>query len=112
MDEDSTKSDEEYDDLAIQDIQENGYWSENEESCEDLPLSVLSQGISNFNGEKYKRNLNRFLRTESLTVCESMRKKLPSSGNIRVRRRSRSISSVGKDGSILNGYDLSEAVQI
>lgn len=41
MDEGSTKSDEEYDDLAMQYIQENGYWSDDDEfkDKEILPIS-------------------------------------------------------------------------
>lgn len=116
VDEESTKSDEEYDDLAIQDIQENGYWSDNDESYGDLPAPVLANqsthGLSNIGGERYKQNLDCFLRTERLPISELIGKKVPPSGNIRVQRRSHSISSVGKDGSFLNGHVISEAEQI
>ncbi|GLT60758.1 hypothetical protein SLA2020_335110 [Shorea laevis] len=36
VDEESTKSDEEYDDLAMQDVQDNGYWSDDEEAEDKL----------------------------------------------------------------------------
>lgn len=96
MDEESTKSDEEYDDLAMQDIQENGYWSDNVVSYKDRSAPVLANqsahGLHNTRGDKYKQNLARFLRSKSELTSESHRKKVSSPGNVRVKRRSHSIS--------------------
>lgn len=98
VDEESTKSDEEYDDLAMQDIQENGYFT-------DIELESKTNLSSNrYDTDKYKQNLNRFLRTKSEPVIDSLSvnsgtpkdKRLPSSGSLRVRGRSNSISVSGK----------------
>ena len=43
VDEESTKSYEEYDDLAMQDIQENGYWSNDDEEFKDKVV-IISRG--------------------------------------------------------------------
>lgn len=113
MDEESTKSDEEYLDLAMEDIQENGYWSDNDESYKDAPLPVLAkQSSDGFSTAKYKQNLDRFLRTKSDSMTDSIRKKVTSPGKVGIRRRSHSISAVGKVGSFFNGPDLSAAGQI
>ncbi|KAL4560886.1 hypothetical protein LXL04_033042 [Taraxacum kok-saghyz] len=76
VDEESTKSDEEYDDLAMQDIQENGY------------LNAEFESKINISGNK--QNLECFLRTKSEPPL--MDKRLPSTGSLRVRGRSYSIS--------------------
>lgn len=113
MDEESTKSDEEYLDLAMQDIQENGYWSDNDESYEDAPLPVLAdQSTDGLITAKYKQNLDRFMRTKSEPVSDSIWKKVTTSGKVKLRRRSHSISAVGKVGSFFNGPDLPAAGQI
>lgn len=36
VDEELTKSDEEFDDLAMRDVQENGYWSDDEKDTDDV----------------------------------------------------------------------------
>ncbi|KAI3683548.1 hypothetical protein L1987_84055 [Smallanthus sonchifolius] len=98
VDEESTKSDEEYDDLAMQDIQENGYFT-------DLELESSISGnqhdtITSTHTDKYKQNLARFLRTKSESATGSLTvnsKRLSSSGSLRVRGRSYSISASGKN---------------
>ncbi|KAI3826471.1 hypothetical protein L1987_00519 [Smallanthus sonchifolius] len=98
VDEESTKSDEEYDDLAMQDIQENGYFT-------DLELESNISGnqhdkITSTHTDKYKQNLARFLRTKSESVTGSLTvnlKRLSSSVSLRVRGRSYSISASGKN---------------
>nr|XP_043610427.1 P-loop NTPase domain-containing protein LPA1 homolog 2 [Erigeron canadensis] len=99
VDEESTKSDEEYDDLAMQDIQENGYLT-------DVELDIKTNlSSTQYDTVKYKQNLDRFLRTKSEPVIESLvtnsgnpeEKSLPSSGNRRVRGRSYSISASGRE---------------
>ncbi|KAJ9558833.1 hypothetical protein OSB04_013447 [Centaurea solstitialis] len=95
VDEESTKSDEEYDDLAMQDIQENGYFTDVEfESKTNLNDAITS--------EKYKQNLDRFLRTKREAPMDvnsgiTKEKRLPSSRSLRVRGRSYSVSASAKD---------------
>lgn len=109
MDEESTKSDEEYDDLAMQDIQENGYFTDDEfDPNHNNLLSSPNQHdtVTNHHGDKYSRNLDRFLRTKSEPGPDSMQpnpgmikeRRLRSSGSFKVKRRSHSISCFGKDG--------------
>nr|GEV30137.1 P-loop NTPase domain-containing protein LPA1 homolog 2-like [Tanacetum cinerariifolium] len=93
VDEESTKSDEEYDDLAMQDIQEYGYFT-------DAELEYKQDPSTNTRAEKYKQNLDRFLRTKSESVIDSLvinseipkEKRLASLGSLRGRGRSYSIS--------------------
>ncbi|KAI3722051.1 hypothetical protein L2E82_33075 [Cichorium intybus] len=92
VDEESTKSDEEYDDLAMQDIQENGYFTDDELNQHDT--------VGNQHGDKYSRNLDRFLRGKSEPSADSGHmnpRRLLYSGSFKVKRRSHSISSFGKD---------------
>ncbi|KAI3748225.1 hypothetical protein L6452_11173 [Arctium lappa] len=109
VDEESTKSDEEYDDLAMQDIQENGYFTDDEfdPNHNNLLSSPNQQDtVTNHHEDKYSQNLDRFLRAKSEagpdlgqpnpgTIKE---RRLLSSGSFKVRRRSHSISCFGKDG--------------
>jgi len=96
VDEESTKSDEEYDDLAMQDIQENGYFTDDEQHYM----------VSNQHGDKYSRNLDRFLRAKSeatsdlgqLNPSVVKERRVLYSGSFKVKRRSHSISCFGKDG--------------
>ncbi|XP_044506263.1 P-loop NTPase domain-containing protein LPA1 homolog 1-like [Mangifera indica] len=96
VDEESTKSDEEYDDLAMQDMQESGYLSDDEEFK-----------------DKYLRNLDHFLKSRGEQLAEPLRshasiltdkneKRLSTSGSFRTRKRSLSISALGKQGSIIS----------
>nr|XP_043634472.1 P-loop NTPase domain-containing protein LPA1 homolog 2-like [Erigeron canadensis] len=102
VDEESTKSDEEYDDLAMQDIQENGYFTDHEFNLKHNLLSTTQHDHE----DKYSRNLDRFLRDKSEQSLDSLHTNpsvikenwLVSSGSLKVRRRSHSISSLGKDG--------------
>ncbi|KAI3520550.1 hypothetical protein L1887_09999 [Cichorium endivia] len=92
VDEESTKSDEEYDDLAMQDIQENGYFTDDELNQHDT--------VGNQHGDKYSRNLDRFLRGKSELSADSGHmnpRRLLYSGSFKVKRRSHSISCFGKD---------------
>lgn len=88
VDEESTKSDEEYDDLALQDMQE----------------------------DKFRQNLDIFLRTriqplsklqslDSSTHAVKIEKKMPTSasGYLKMRKRSLSIPASGKEGALV--YD-------
>ncbi|XP_043812119.1 P-loop NTPase domain-containing protein LPA1 homolog 1 isoform X2 [Manihot esculenta] len=101
VDEESTKSDEEYDDLAMQDVLENGYWSDDEESK-----------------DKHAQNLDRFVRTKSepmrepfcsypSLLVEKAGRRLSNSGSFKMRKRSLSIPAIGKHGSVASGPILS-----
>ncbi|KAA8550348.1 hypothetical protein F0562_002032 [Nyssa sinensis] len=130
VDEESTKSDEEYDDLAMQDVHENGYWSDNDDDDDDgdefnnkiVPISgdLLTPGITDIRGDKYEQNLDRFLRSKSESLGDlassysplhrgKNEKTVPFSGNVKVGKRSLSIPAFGKHGSIINGPILSGA---
>lgn len=105
VDEESTKSDEEYDDLAMQDMQENGEW------LDDVKLGLDHQGQSvGMLGDRYRQNLDLFLR--SRTRNEPMSEPPCSyAGNFKMRKRSLSIPALGKHGSMINGPILSGASQ-
>lgn len=111
MDEESTKSDEEYDDLALQDIDGNTYWSGNDESHENTSaLSLANQpgrGHSNIRRDRYIKNLDTFLRTKSDTMSVSSRKNVAAIGNVKSKRRTRSISSTDKDGGSISEWSAS-----
>ncbi|GAV62630.1 AAA_17 domain-containing protein [Cephalotus follicularis] len=119
VDEESTKSDEEYDDLAMQDVQDNGYWSDDDEESKDK-LGPVSGDQSNFmKGDKYIRNLDRFLSSSerfakplcsySSLLLEKNEKRIPS-GNAKIRKRSLSIPAFGKQSKV-TGPILSVAPQ-
>ncbi|KAJ0908841.1 putative P-loop containing nucleoside triphosphate hydrolase [Helianthus annuus] len=103
VDDESTKSDEEYDDLAMQDIQEKGYFTDDEF---DEKRNLASPKNTNHHGDTYSRNLDRFLRAkrepnpdlvhDNPSVIKE--KRLVTSGNLKVKRRSHSISCFGKGG--------------
>ncbi|XP_073050635.1 P-loop NTPase domain-containing protein LPA1 homolog 1-like isoform X1 [Primulina eburnea] len=107
VDEEFTKSDEEYDDLAMQNFPESLYMSDedvefNKSNFFNDAISQISGDKSNKNDlliEKYQRNLNLFMRTISEPFSESLLhavspheedKELPS-GNFRPRKRSQSL---------------------
>ncbi|XP_059626829.1 P-loop NTPase domain-containing protein LPA1 homolog 2-like isoform X2 [Cornus florida] len=122
VDEESTKSDEEYDDLAMQDEQENGYQLDNDEKLKDkvVPISEdqPTPELPTTDGDKYRKNLDNFLRTRNKSQSEppfpysSLPKeknemKSPFSCNIRIRKRSNSIPAIGKHGSMIDGLTSS-----
>ncbi|KAL3530534.1 hypothetical protein ACH5RR_009856 [Cinchona calisaya] len=131
VDEGSTKSDEEYDDLAVRDIQQNGYISDDdEELCNELESkmnfmddleSQPGKLADELHEEKYKQNLDGFLKNNGETLLEpparsyssflrqKSERKVPS-GNVRTRKRSLSIPASGKDGSLENNPTLSGAL--
>ncbi|GFP82498.1 uncharacterized protein ddb_g0273453/ddb_g0273565 [Phtheirospermum japonicum] len=106
VDEESTKSDEEYDDLAMQDIPDSGYMCDDDEGLNHKMKSneVLSFSRDQPNKNEHQANLDLFQRTKSEPLSESLvcafapplkdkneRRLPPSSGNYRVRRRAQSI---------------------
>ncbi|KAJ4910960.1 P-loop NTPase domain-containing protein LPA1-like protein 1 [Raphanus sativus] len=106
VDEQSTKSDEEYDDLAMED---KSYWTDNEEEARDT-VAVMSEKPAR-KDDKYVQNLDLFLRTAaankklveplelcaSLLTCENGNRRLWS-GKEKMKKRSLSISALGKHG--------------
>ncbi|XWS74324.1 hypothetical protein CRYUN_Cryun02cG0205100 [Craigia yunnanensis] len=109
VDEGSTKSDEEYDDLAMQDVQENGYWSDDEDDPEprDKVVTVSGDQATRTRGDKYNKNLDLFLRSRgeqfseplysySSLLMEKNERGLAPLGNVKTRKRSLSIPALGK----------------
>ncbi|KAH0906895.1 hypothetical protein HID58_038722 [Brassica napus] len=108
VDEQSTKSDEEYDDLAMED---KSYWTDDEEESRDT-VAVMSEKNHKpaTKDDKYIQNLDLFLKTAnqqlveplelcaSLLTCEYGDARLWS-GKEKMRKRSLSISALGKRGS-------------
>lgn len=110
IDEESTKSDEEYDDLAMQDNQECGYLSDDDNDNENLDGSNISALVLDAKrGDMHSPTFDMFVRTKSEPLSEKLdsynpvvvssdKKILP--GNSRMRKRSLSIPTFRKHGSI------------
>lgn len=124
VDEESTKSDEEYEDLAMQDVQGNGYWSVDDAMEGKHNIFPVSEDPSaNKDLDKYRQNLDLFLRTRSESfseplcsytsfITEKNEMRMPCSGNVKIRkRRSLSIPALGRHGSEIRGPILSGAPQ-
>ncbi|XP_010443881.1 PREDICTED: P-loop NTPase domain-containing protein LPA1 homolog 1 [Camelina sativa] len=92
VDEQSTKSDEEYDDLAMED---KSYWTDDEEESRDT-VAIMSEKNHKpaTKDDKYIQNLDLFLRTANQQLVERLW-----SGKEKMRKRSLSISALGKHGS-------------
>lgn len=119
VDEDSTKSDEEYEDLAMRDGQENGYWSDDEEELPKEKKQAFEKGYTEPNsmvcaedGEKYQQNLDLFLKlterfTEAAYTCSILSGKKERSVVGRARTRSLSDNSRlhGQSQSILSSVE-------
>lgn len=115
MDE-STKSDEEYDDLAMEDAPDDGYMSDDDREFFKLELNgrfSISGDLSSrkcLHGDKYKRNLDLFLRMRHEPLLHSLmspfaspskdkNERRPTSPGMRkLTRRSLSIPSFVKHG--------------
>uniref|UniRef100_A0A1D1XWC6 Uncharacterized protein DDB_G0273453/DDB_G0273565 n=1 Tax=Anthurium amnicola TaxID=1678845 RepID=A0A1D1XWC6_9ARAE len=123
VDEESTKSDEEYEDLAMRDGLENGYWSDDDEPREQKTGDHSSTTAGNGSREKYQQNLDLFLRSNghmSEPPCSYSLLSESTSRRTDGRRRARSESShfnsrphsvgaLGKHGSLCGGLILSGA---
>lgn len=126
VDEESTKSDEEYDDLAMQDVLESGYWSDDDYEF-TTKLAAAELGIK-IHGNKYSQNMDHFLRTRSEPVpievasqeplcsyssllAEKSEKKFSSNAKAKLRKRSLSIPAIRKHSSAINDLILSGAPQ-
>lgn len=115
VDEESTKSDEEYDDLAMLDDEENGYWTEDDEEARDKVMPVSGDQTTHLQGDKYNRNLDIFLKTRNEKLPELLRsyssllrekkeRRLPPLGNAKLRKRSLSIPAMGKHDLVINDH--------
>ncbi|RWR83484.1 P-loop NTPase domain-containing protein LPA1 1 [Cinnamomum micranthum f. kanehirae] len=129
VDEQSTKSDEEYDDLAMRDGQEDGYWSDDEdESVKHLLRSSPDDRRDNHwqNLDLFPKindeleNLSKPLRSYSSLLTERTQRGMsPSNGRIQKHSfsepqfygLSRSIPAMGKHDPLYNGPILSGAPQ-
>ncbi|KAL3618518.1 hypothetical protein CASFOL_037600 [Castilleja foliolosa] len=105
VDEEYTKSDEEYDDLAMQDF--NGYMTDDDgdfyykmQLNDMLSISgdISSKNSDSFYGEKYKQNLDLFLGSRREPLMCSLASHLK--GNCKLRKRSQSIPAFGKHASL------------
>lgn len=125
VDEESTKSDEEYDDLAMQDnltmqdILENGYWSDDEEAKDQL--APVRRDVSlGMQGDKYRQNLELFQRTESEPLSElcsyslfmEKNERRKPFGNVKMRKRSLSIPPYRNYRSLIGDPILSGAAPL
>lgn len=122
VDEESTKSDEEYDDLAMEDVLENGYWSEDDEFRSKIGATSGEVGTKMHGGNKYFRNLDLFLRSRSEPVPMALTVPEPQCSyssllvekterKAKLRTRSLSIPALGKHRSATNDPILSGAPQ-
>ncbi|GAU36977.1 hypothetical protein TSUD_57550 [Trifolium subterraneum] len=126
VDEESTKSDEEYDDLAMQDVMEHGYWPDDDDY--ELRSKLVEELGAKLHGNKYHQNLDQFLRTRSEPVplemasqepfcsyssllVEKSERKVISNGKSKFRKRSLSIPALGKHSSAINDPILSGTPQ-
>ncbi|ESQ37507.1 hypothetical protein EUTSA_v10002416mg [Eutrema salsugineum] len=118
VDEESTKSDEEYDDLAMED---KSYWTDHEEEEESRDtISMVSETnhkeatTKPNKDDKYLQNLDLFLRTANQPLTESLeltceyrnRMVVAASDKAKMRKRSLSIPAVGKHGSIIDDHQI------
>jgi len=92
VDEDSTKSDEEYDDLAMRDGQDNGYWSDDKEELAKEKKLTFDQGPTD-DTQKYRQNLDLFLKlsqrfAEAPCTYSLLPEKGERSADMRARTRS------------------------
>ena len=122
VDEGSTKSDEEYEDLAMQDVQKNGYWSDDDEDPDDKVVAFSGDQATRTRGDKYNKNLDLFLRSRgqqfseplcshSSLLTEKNERGLAPLVNVKMKKRSLSIPALAKHGSIISDPILSGAPQ-
>ncbi|KAJ4802598.1 hypothetical protein LUZ62_015164 [Rhynchospora pubera] len=107
VDEYSTKSDEEYEDLALRDHNDNGYWTD-----EDMDPTNTDKNLEKSNG-KYHHNLNLFIKRSEQENQDKdqrkhgMRKKQRSfSDSSRLQGRAKNARALNKSSSMYRGSDL------
>lgn len=111
VDEESTKSDEEYDDLAMQDVQENGYKSDHEDENKIAPVTREDQSTQKQDHSLRTKSepLSKALCSYSSLLMEKSDTKISSSVSVKARQRSLSISSMDNYGSVINDPIVSGA---
>ena len=113
VDEGSSKSDEEYDDLAMQDVQENGYWSDDDEDPDHKVVPFSGDQATRTRGDKYNKNLDLFLRSRSeqfpeplfsysSLLMEKNERGLAPIGNVKMKKRSLSIPALANGKAWIN----------
>jgi hypothetical protein len=102
----------------MQDMQENGYWTDDDEEAKDKLVPVLRDLSIRLQGDKYGQNLDNFLRTKSEPLSEQCsypslfkekNERRRASSNVKMRKRSLSIPAFRKNGSFMGGPILSGA---
>ncbi|XP_022958672.1 P-loop NTPase domain-containing protein LPA1 homolog 1-like isoform X2 [Cucurbita moschata] len=121
VDEESTKSDEEYDDLAMLDMND-GSWSGGDDNEYMEKAGSVSKGQMSARAvDKYRQNLDHFLRSKSessKSLClysshmKEKERNVRTSGSLKMKKRSLSIPAVRKQGSAIDGPILSGAPQV
>ncbi|KAE8674584.1 P-loop NTPase domain-containing protein LPA1-like protein 1 [Hibiscus syriacus] len=103
VDEGSTKSDEEYDDLALQDVMKNGYFPDDEEFHHDKIVAFCGDQLTFPRTRSIRKQFSEPQSSWSSVLSEKMEKGVAAFGNgkNKVRKRSLSISTLGKRGSII-----------
>lgn len=110
VDEGSTESDEEYDDLAMQDIQENGYWCDDEEFKYKEVVPTSGESHDHFARTKGKL-LSELPCSYSFLAREKNEKRVQCFGNVKLRKHSQSIPAFEKHGSVTKDAILSGTPQ-
>jgi hypothetical protein len=115
VDEHSTKSDDEYEDLALRDHNDTGYWTDEDmdhtSSDRNLGKKILDNG-------KYHRNLNLFIERSEQENRDSQRKHLMRrkqrsfSDSTRLQGRAKSTRGLAKSLSLYRGSDLAVTPEI
>ncbi|XP_022996160.1 P-loop NTPase domain-containing protein LPA1 homolog 2-like isoform X1 [Cucurbita maxima] len=121
VDEESTKSDEEYDDLAMLDMND-GSWSGGDDMEYMEKAGSVSKGQTSARAvDKYRQNLDHFLLSKSESsnsLClysshvKEKERNVRTSGSLKMKKRSLSIPAVRKQGSAIDGPILSGAPQV
>lgn len=119
VDEESTKSDEEYDDLAMLDVH-HGYWSEDDLEYMYKTGSIYKGQTSARAIDRYRHNVDLFLRSKSesskslcsyTSLLKEKERNIRTSGSMKMKKRSLSIPAMRKHSSGVDGPLLSGASQ-
>ncbi|KAG7010644.1 P-loop NTPase domain-containing protein LPA1-like 1 [Cucurbita argyrosperma subsp. argyrosperma] len=111
VDEESTKSDEEYDDLAMLDVN-HGYWLDDDNEDMEKAGSVTKGQMSAREVDRYRQNLDRVLRSKSKSskslcsfssLLKEKERNSKTSGAMKMKKRSLSIPAMRKHGSAIEG---------
>ncbi|KAJ0967326.1 hypothetical protein J5N97_024243 [Dioscorea zingiberensis] len=104
VDEESTKTDEEYEDLAIRDSFENGYWSDDDEEQNENKLAEKNNSaLSGIVGNNDQHNQDLLHMMPESTSARNQMKKRSLSDNSRLLGRLRRNTSLSKSGPLRRG---------